>query len=261
MTEYYLEGMKLEEDDPKFLKYVAKYPSVFLKETYDSSTLYLLPHSKILCYIANKDGIYQIGDQIFRIAGNYIYQTGYESNIDELFLPKDQISTKDVTVMLSRPRLETKSDLVQKTINFTNDSRFRIVSSIREYSVWVSNPGFTMWYYDIITNPQKRTWGIWGRAQLNTKSANDEGYIRLDCLGCTEESISGGYDENTGLSQRVIYFGPDYSLDLDDSYSPAYSRGRLIDGTTEYLYICWDDALDETMSYTYYTSSSPNDPY
>ena len=35
MTEYYLEGIKLEEDDPKFSDYVSKYPSVFYKEIYD----------------------------------------------------------------------------------------------------------------------------------------------------------------------------------------------------------------------------------
>ena len=49
MTEYYLEGMKLDESDPKFVDYVAKYPSVFNKEIYDNSTLYVLPHSIILC--------------------------------------------------------------------------------------------------------------------------------------------------------------------------------------------------------------------
>jgi hypothetical protein len=40
MTEYYLEIMKLEENDPKFAEYLATYPSVFYKETYDNSTLY-----------------------------------------------------------------------------------------------------------------------------------------------------------------------------------------------------------------------------
>ena len=64
MTEYYLEGMKLEENDPNFLAYVDKYPNIFNKEVYDNSTLYLLPHSKLLCYIANKDGIFQVGDKI-----------------------------------------------------------------------------------------------------------------------------------------------------------------------------------------------------
>src|SRR4030042_2908246 len=74
MTEYYFEGMKLEETDPLFLSYVDEYPNIFEKVDYDNSTLYMLPHSKLLCYVANKDGIYQVGDMINRIAGDYIYQ-------------------------------------------------------------------------------------------------------------------------------------------------------------------------------------------
>lgn len=63
MTEIYFECMRLEETDPQFINYVAKYPSVFNKEIYDNSTLYVLPHSIILCYIANENGIFQVGDQ------------------------------------------------------------------------------------------------------------------------------------------------------------------------------------------------------
>ncbi len=150
MTEYYLDGMKLEEDDPEFSEYVSKYPNVFYIEPYDNSTLYLLPHSKILCYIANLDGIYQVGDQIYRIAQNYIYQTGDESNIEMLFLPKNQISSKDVKVMPSTTRLEAKTDYGNRTENFYNDNRFRIVSSVRTY---MNGP---LLYYDICTNPQKK---------------------------------------------------------------------------------------------------------
>jgi len=260
MTEYYLEGMKLEETDLKFAEYVAKYPSVFYEETYDNSTLFLLPHSKLLCYVANKDGIFQIGDEIYRIAGNYIYQTRDESMIEMLYLPKDQISDKGIKISLSQPKLAAKNDYGNRTVNFSINTKFRIVSSLREYTIYDSNTGITFWYDDIITNPQKRTLGVWIRAQLNTKSANDNGYFAL-CPSCTQYPISAGSDENTGLSQDVIYFAPDYQIDMSASYCPAYSRGRLIDGSVQYIYITWDDALDSTPTGTYYYTSVLNDPF
>lgn len=262
MTEYYFEGMKLDETDPKFAEYVAKYSSVFYKETYDNSTLYFLPHSKILCYVANTDGIFQIGDQVYRIAQNYIYQTD-ESKIEMLFLPKDQISTKDVNISLSQPRLESKNDYGNKTENFYNDNRFRIVSSLREYIM--SDPYLgQVWFVDIFTNPQKRNWtGIYLRAQLNTKAANGNGYYNVyNCPGCTQQPIYAYNDENTGYSQDVIYLGfIDYQLNMSASYCPGYSRGRLIDGTVEYIYISWADALESSPSHTVTHTSVLNDPF
>lgn len=263
MTEHYLEGMKFEEDDPKFTEYVANYPSVFLKESFDNSTLYLLPHSKILCYVANTDGIFQIGDQIYRIAQNYIYQTD-ESKIEMLFLPKGQISTKDVHISLSQPRLEAKNDYGNRTENFRNDNRFRIVSSLREYIITDVNTGGQLWYDDIFTNPQHRNWtGTYLRAQLNTKAANGNGYYNVyNCPGCTQQSIYASYDEQTGYSQDVIYIGLiDYQLNMSASYCPGYSRGRLIDGTVEYIYLSWADALESSPSCTVTHTSVLNDPF
>lgn len=262
MTEHYLEGMKFEEDDPKFTEYVANHPSVFLKESFDNSILYLLPHSKILCYVANADGIFQIGDQIYRIAQNYIYRTD-ESKIEMLYFPKDQISTKDVNISLSQPRLESKNDYGNKTENFYIDNRFRIVSSLREYIL--SDPYLgQVWFVDIFTNPQKRNWtGTYLRAQLNTKAANGNGYYNVyNCPGCTQQPIYAYYDENTGYSQDVIYMGIiDYQLNMSASYCPGYSRGRLIDGTVEYIYILWADALESSPSATVTHTSVLNDPF
>jgi hypothetical protein len=262
MTEYYLEGMKLEENDPKFIDYVAEYPSVFNKEIYDNSTLYVLPHSVILCYIANEDGIFQVGDQIYRLVQNYIYRTGDESNIEMLFLPKDQIPTKDVNISLTRPRLETKGDLAQRTEYFDNNDRYRIVSSLMEYSITDPYLG-TAWWYDIRTNPQKRTLGLWLRAQLNTKSANGNGYwyFQDDSVQHLQHLIYPDYDENTGATQLNILTCGEKSIDMNDSYCPAYSRGRLIDGYTQYIYIDWNDALSNSPTYTTTKTSYLNDPY
>jgi hypothetical protein len=253
MTEYYLEGMKLDETDSKFSEYVAKYPSVFYKEAFDNSTLYLLPHSKIVCYVANEDGIFQIGDQIYRIAQNYIYQTGDESKIEMLFLPKDQISTKDVKISLSQPRLAAKNDYGNKTVPFTNSS-FRIVSSLREYVLGIS------WYDDILTHPQHKVLWTWYNAQLNTKSANDNGYYSFPDL--IHNPIYAGYDEETGISQDVIFFGGS-QITMSASYCPAYSRGRLVtNNEPEWIYILWGDALESPpTSCTVTKTTVENDPF
>jgi hypothetical protein len=232
MTEYYLEIMKLEENDPRFAEYLATYPSVFYKETYDNSTLYLLPHSILLCYVANKDGIYQVGDQIHRIAGHYIYQIdgGDESKIEMLLLAKDQISDMGIKIIPSISK-DAKNDYGNKTMYFTNTS-YRIVSSLSEYTNGIS------WWDDIVTNPQKKTLGVWLRAQLNTKSAHGDGY-KAFCSGCTQYPIYASSVENTGLSQQNIAFGGT-QISMGASYCPAYSRGKL---DTEYIYVYWPDAL------------------
>ena len=241
MTEYYLEGIKLAEDDPLFLAYITKYPNIFNKVAYDNSTLYFLPHSKILCYIANKDGIFQIGDKINRIVWNYIYEisSSDNSNIELLFLPKEIISDYGVKVTQSQS-IGAKNDYGNRTRYFSN-SKYRIVSSLRE------NVYLDIWYNEIQTNPQKKTLGVWLGAQLNTKSANGSGYYNvLGCSGCQQQTLYSSYVEETGLSHHTIYWG-DWQLNMDDSYCPAYSRGRL---DSEYIYVSWTDALDSTPSYT-----------
>jgi hypothetical protein len=259
MTEYYLEGIKMEENDPKFVDYVAKYPSVFNKEIYDNSTLYVLPHSIILCYIANEDGIFQVGDQIYRIVHNYIYRTGDESKIEMLLLPKDQIPTKEVDISTTRPGLESKSDLAQRTEYFSNNSKFRIVSSVMEYSITDPYLG-TGWWYDIRTNPQKKTLGIWFGAQLNTKSANGNGYWYFPNDG-VQHLLYPDYEESTGVTQHNILVCGGSPIDLNTSFCPAFSRGRLIDGYVEYLYIQWNNALSNSPTFTTIRTSYLSDPY
>jgi hypothetical protein len=245
MTEYYLEGIKLEENDPNFLAYVDKYPNIFNKEVYDNSTLYLLPHSKLLCYIANKDGIFQVGDKIYRIVLNYVYEItdGDESKIEILFLPKDKISDKNIKITPSHS-VDAKNDYGQRTRYFSNN-KYRIVSSLREFVA------MSVWYNEIQTNPQKKTLGVWLRAQLNTKSAIGDGYITaLNCPSCPwHYPIYASNDEETGLSFNDYYMG-DYQLDMSESHCPAYSRGRLItDGIPQWIYVYWYDALDSSPTF------------
>lgn len=255
MTEYYFEGMNLEETDPLFLSYVDDYPNIFNKVNYDNSILYMLPHSKILCYVANKDGIYQVGDKINRIAGDYIYQLndGDESKIKMLLLPKDQISIEDIKIIPTYS--DAKGDWAQRTRYFSND-RYRIVSSLN------SHTDGAIIYYDIITNPQKRTLGAWLRAQLNTKSANGTGiYYHFNSRPL---DIFPAYDENTGLSTQTICMDlSQLPVIFETSYCPAYSRGRLItDGIPQWIYVYWYDALEYSPTFFEPTNWTPeNEPF
>jgi hypothetical protein len=236
MTEIYFDGMKLEETDPLFLAYIEKYPNIFNKETYDNSTLYRLPHSTILCYSANKDGVYQVGDLIKRITWKYVYQlnASNESKMDLLYLPKDQISDVDIKIIPSVS--ETKTGYAQRTRYFSN-SNYRIVSSLQSYGEGI------ILYWDIQTNPQKKTLGIWGRSQLNTKSAKGTG-VSVDMYGFGGPIIFND-NENTGLSSVTIVSGL-YPLDYVLSYCPAYSRGRL---DTQYIYVYWPDAIEPNPTF------------
>jgi hypothetical protein len=251
MTEYYLEGMQLQETDPKFAEYVANFPNVFNKETYDNSIIYNLPHSIIVCYVANKDGVFQIGDQIFRVVADYVYQISNadESKIGNLFLPRDQISSQDVKITPSRA--ETKNDYGQRTRTFS-DTNFRIVSSLIEHVLYGT------WYDDIQTNPQHRVLGIWGRAQLNTKSANGMGYAKpVNCPSCVPVTIFALHDEEEGLSLENIRWS-NVQVDMSQSYCPAYSRGRY---NGQYIYVYWPDALNSTPTFTEPDWTPANEPF
>lgn len=257
MTEYYLDGMKLDQYDPMFVKYVASYPNVFTKETIDSSTIYFLPHSKLLCYVANKDGVYQIGEQVFRIVQNYVYRTD-ESKIDKLFLPKDQIPLEDVKISLSQPKLETKNDYASQTLQFTNHNDFRILSVLRE-TTWQDIFGWIHWTDEIITFSQHRIAGKWWNAQLNTLSANDYGFFLESCPGSVEGQIDRGHSEATGSSSKTIFDGiNNCDLLFNYSYCPAFSRGRL---DKEWVYVEWADALNVPASRTVRSSMVLSDPY
>jgi len=240
MTEYYFEGISLEESDPRFLSFIEMHPNIFNKVTYDNSTLYLLPHSKLLCYVANKDGIFQIGDKINRIVWNYIYEIsdGNDLKTDILLLPMEKLIENGVKIIPSK-QLDSKNDYGQRTRYFSNN-KYRIVSSLLE------NIYLSVWYNDIQTNPQKKTLGVWFGAQLNTKSANGDGYKNaLNCPSCPELPIYASYTEDTGLTCHTVSWG-DYQLDMEESYCPAYSRGRL---NSEYIYVYWYDMLDSTPSF------------
>lgn len=245
MTEIYYEGMQLEEMDPLFLSYVDKYPNIFIKRFYDNSTLYMLPHSTILCYVANKDGIYQIGDKINRISGDYIYQITDESKIDMLFLHKDQISNKDVKIIHTVS--DSKGDWAQRTRVFAHDNRFRMVSSLR------INFTDLYYYYEILSNPQKRTLGIWGRSQLSTRSACGDGYYTATGFEqplILNGNISSKAVENTGLANLTIatLFADHYYIDFDNtSYVPAYSRAQF---EHEIIYVYWPDAFESPTPFT-----------
>lgn len=258
MTEYYLDGMKLDQYDPMFVKYVASYPNVFTKETIDSSTIYFLPHSKILCYVANKDGVYQIGEQVFRIVQNYVYRTD-ESKIDKLFLPKDQIPLEDVKISLSQPKLETKdNDYASQPLQFTNNNNFRILSVLREHTD-MDPAGNVHWTNEIFTYSQHRIVGKWWNAQLNTVTANNYGFFLESCPGSVEGQIDINHSVWTGWSSITFFDGiNNCDLLFDYSYCPAFSSGRL-DG--EYVYVEWADALNLPASRTWRSSMVRNDPY
>jgi len=239
MTEYYNEGMKMEEDDPEFIEYVKNYPYVFYQVPFDESILYELPHSISLCYIANKDGIFQIGKKIMRIAWQQIYtiNDGDESKIDMLFLPKDEIHDKSISVTPSV--LETKNDYGVATRLFS-DHRFRIVGKLIEYIMYVEHWGW-VWMDDVQTIAQKRTLGLWFRAKLNTKTANNDGYSA--CTGCDPIDIDAGDEEGDWETRYSIVCGSIDQIDMAESYCPVYHRGRY---NYQYIYIYWADALDAT---------------
>jgi len=248
MTEYYKEGMKIEEDNPKFIEFINKYPNVFYKVPIENSTIYELPHSIVVCYCANKDGILQIGTRIIRIGWEHIYEIkdGDESKIDMLFLPKDQIRDNAISISPSIPKnriSQSKDNLYGSAIVYFSDTKYRIYAKLWEYTL------YGVWWDDAETIAQKKTLGVWFKANLNTRTARNNGYFA--CTGCYPYTIYPDYDENNYESRLNIVF-TDTQIDMEESFCPVYQRGRY---NGQYIYAYWADALDATPSYTTPTSA------
>ena len=245
MTEYYLEGMKMEENDPRFVEYVNKYPNVFYKIPFDNSTLYELPHSIVVCYCANKDGLYQIGEKIMRIDWGYLYiiNNGDESKINLLLSERDKINDKNISII---PTFSTAKDNNYGYMpHYFSDTKYRIVAKLWEYTISPS------WWDDAETIAQKKTLGVWYRANLNTKTARNNGYY---------EGLSGGLvfpiyplSQEDNYSTRINIVFSDQQTDMTKSYCPVYHRGRY---DNQYIYVYWSDAL-ESVPWASFPSSDP----
>jgi len=161
MMSIYREGMNLDGNDPKFTIYLNQYPNVFHPVEFDNSIIYELEAPCVLAYIANKDGLYQIGDKICRVTFNHYYEikNGDESKIPILFMPAEKVNDIAISVTNTKKNSNLKGQYSYRTAYFNSTNR--IVARLYEDEI-----GY-YWYFRARTTSQKKILGIWFRKKID----------------------------------------------------------------------------------------------
>lgn len=160
MMSIYREGMNFDGDDPRFTMYLKQYPNVFHPVEFDNSIIYELEAPCVLAYIANKDGLYQIGDKICRVTFNHYYEikNGDESKIPMLFIPAEKVNDIAISVTNTKKNGNLKGQYSYRTTYF--NSKHRLVARLYEDKI-----GY-FWYFRARTTGQKKRLGIWWREKI-----------------------------------------------------------------------------------------------
>lgn len=167
MHEIYDMGIEILNDSENFTcPYIEEHPKVFHTEEIDNSIFQDMQAPDIVGYIANEQGIYQVGNKIYRSTYDYCYciTNGDESKIQTLLNLNDE-KTGDPFISSSPTFIknaQTKSQYSYKTAYFP-DEKHRIVARLKTGIVQVLGTTF----YEAETDSQKKTLGIWGGWKLD----------------------------------------------------------------------------------------------
>lgn len=231
MKEIYDAGMDLVDNHIDFLAFVEEYPRVFERATYiENSMIFDIEAPINYAYIANQDGLYQVGNTIYRVSYNHTIQImdGDETKIP-LILSYDG-SIKDPSIGAKPTSFGAKTQLYYAVSEFTNNER--MVS--RHYEDYVDNH----YVYSVRTTGQKRVLGIWWQMKLNYIEVSwDEGYWR-DCYYTMGGScpmypyniLSWTFPAYDKADQYYILLTTQYDVLFDVSYCLATHKGQLTPG-------------------------------
>jgi len=231
MKEIYDEGMELVDNHDALLAFVEKYPRVFERATYiENSMIFDIEAPLNYAYIANKDGLYQVGNTIYRVSYNHTIQIidGDETKIP-LILSYDE-SIKDPSIGAKPTSFGAKTQLYYSTDYFTDNER--MVS--RHYENYVDNH----YVYSVSTTGQKRVLGVWWQKKLNYIEVSwEEGYWR-DCYYTIGGScpmypfliLPWTFPANDKADLDYIFLTTQYDVLFDVSYCLAIHKGQLSPG-------------------------------
>lgn len=231
MKEIYDAGMELVDNHEDFLAFVEKYPRVFERATYiENSMIFDIEAPVDYAYLANEDGLFQVGKIIYRVSYNYTIEIfdGDETKIP-LILVYDG-SIKDPSIKSEPTSSGAKTQLYYRIDEFPNGDR--MVS--RHNVVYVDGH----YRYSVRTTGQTRVLGIWWQKKLNYIEVSwDDGYYRT-CYYSPEYCpllypyfIPGWFFSATNKADlEYIFLTTQYSALFDVSYCLATHKGQLTDG-------------------------------
>ena len=173
LMDVYETGMKLNKETEEFNNFCKAHPTVFNALEFENSLIYELQGPAILAYIANENGIYQVGTKIHRntMSHSYTINDGDESKIPMLLLPVENITEPAIQVTSNSSK---RAEYSFKTANF--DATHRIVARLNEHSY--SSPQ-EAWWYEARTTAQKKGWtGVWTQENISSLGVGwPSGYV------------------------------------------------------------------------------------
>ncbi len=157
----YLEGLFIK-DSILFKKITSASPDIFNVFQYDSAKFVELTCPNALAYIANKDGIYQIGNIVTKVSKLGFINVNYnnEDQIDKLSKMNSLNNKKELQSLLKQNN--TKLTTTQTYYNTAyRDDKHRLVARGTNYS----SDGF--FYKESRSTTQRKHLGAWFRSDLS----------------------------------------------------------------------------------------------
>lgn len=217
MMEVYKIGMSLDKNSEEFSKFCKSHPSVFVENKSDESLLYELQVPSILAYIANENGIYQVGEKIIRVSsiGTMAILNGDESKLPNLFKPSESITDSYIEVI---PAGGSKGEYSYRTSYF--EDKHRLVARLRSEAI-----GY-MYYYFARSTAQKKNWmGIWVQEDISTLNLSwpGGGFYTEGGQAGRIGSASFSVSNNSDLEEVVVF--SNYPIVFDQSSCIAVHTG------------------------------------
>lgn len=214
MNSVYEEGMRIE-DESLFKSFVSEHPNAFHKVEIESSIIYELPAPNALSYIANENGIYQIGDKIYRLAYDYYFELSQDniSKFDKLLLPVSKINDPDIEVTRTRDA-SFKTQMSYKTSYFPNTD-YRMVARMERFNSPIQGKILEA----RITSQRKGWTGIWVQHSIpEIGQYHSQAYVQF--LGWSSGTF---YNANSitrfnSSDSKWSYFDELHSIDYSVSY-------------------------------------------
>lgn len=225
MMNIYNTGINLENISD-FIPFYRKYPNSFYPVKIDSSIFYELPASDGLAFLVNKDGIFQVGNDICRITFNHFMEirNGDISKVPDLLLPVDKISDNEISISSTHGTLKYAQQYSYKTVYFSRKKR--IVGRLYKELI---NGGIGSYeeYSARSTSQRKRFGGWWQRRISDIGVGWNAGYCS-DLLG-NVYTIPAYYDHKPGKAniKRIVFQA---TFTVDNSRSTCLAKHYGNDG-------------------------------
>jgi hypothetical protein len=157
LNSVFQKGMEIE-DETKFEAYRQKHSIAFIIEVSENEKLIEQTCPTVISYLANENGVFQIGNTVSKVTANQIYTEVFSSEVQVTELSDK--SKEELTSKLKGAGVTISTEYV-KTKYRGSKHKYRLVAKVRLYSY--SN-GWNI--FEGITYTQRKRCGVWTYSDL-----------------------------------------------------------------------------------------------